>query len=211
MVFEDRFHAAKILADALENYKDSKDTVILAIPRGALEIGATLSKILGLPLDVVLTKKISAPGNPEFAIGAINREGDLVFRDEEFKGPEWQNYISEQVELLKDKLDKRFLQYHPDGKALNIKNKTVIVVDDGVATGNTLISALELIRKREPKKIIVALPVGPSDTIERLKKYADELICLYEPEMFRAVGQFYKNFDQVDDQEALKLFNEAQR
>lgn len=211
MFFEDRFHAAELLADRLTRYKDRPDAIILAIPRGALQIGYILARKLNLPLDVVLTKKIGSPGNPEFAIAATSRQGDVVIRDEVFKTPEWQAYIKEQAELLKPELDKKFLQYHPSGESTELKDKTVIIVDDGVATGNTLISAIELIKKQDPAKIVIALPVGPADTIKRLKDFADEVVCVHQPAEFRAIGQFYGNFEQVEDKQALELFNEANR
>lgn len=211
MFFQDRFHAGELLLDQLLKYKNNSDVVVLAIPRGALEIGYVLAKNLHVPLDVVLTKKIGAPNNPEFAIAALNREGDIVFADEMFKHIEWKNYIDSQVKILKESLDKKFLQYHPDGHYLDIKNKIVIVVDDGVATGNTLISALQLIKKRSPKKVVVALPVGPPDIIKKIEEFADEVVCLYKPEVFNAIGQFYRNFDQVEDVQALQLFSEANK
>lgn len=160
---------------------------------------------------MLLQKKIGAPNNPEFAIAALNRQGDIIFRDQAFQQPEWKDYIDSQATILKESLEEKFLQYHPDGHYLDIKNKIVIVVDDGVATGNTLISALQLIKKRLPKKIVVAFPVGPPDTIKKIEEFSDEVVCLYKPEVFNAIGQFYRNFNQVEDVQALQLFSEANK
>lgn len=211
MFFEDRFHAGDLLADQLEKYKNKKDTLILAIQRGALQIGYVLSRRLHIPLDVVIIKEIGAIENPEFAIADLNRDGSIVFKDSRFEALQWVAYVSEQKEMLKKRLQEKFLQYHPDEKDPNLKNKTVIVVDDGVTTENTLISTLALIKRKKPVKIVVALPIGLPDTIKKISEYANEVVCLFQPSSLKSIEEFFRNFDHVEDDEALQLYKEANK
>lgn len=209
-IFNDRFDAAYQLVPLLEKYRNNPETIVIAIPRGGLELGYVLAKELHLPLDVVLTKKIGYPGNPEYAIGAVDTENAYLNEDfQNIADPEFKNYVSQQINSIQSLLKERTLMYRGNKPALDLKDKIVIVVDDGVATGSTLIATLILIKKAKPKKIVVALPVSPAGTSEKLKEYCDELICVLIPKQFFGVGQFYKNFDQVDDQEAIRLLNEA--
>lgn len=210
MIFKDRFDAAKKLAERLKSYKDNKDVVIIAIPRGALQIGAILAKELHAPLDIVLTKKIGAPRNPEFAIGFVSLEDHYVsseFAEEEA----WKPYINKEIDHIRAVLKERYKKYKGEQKPLLLKDKIVIVTDDGIATGNTLIAALKLIRKQNPKKIVVAVPVGPKENIGRVAQYTDEMICLEQPPYFYAIGQFYEQFAQVEDDEAIRLLHESQQ
>jgi predicted phosphoribosyltransferase len=206
-MFKNRFDAAHQLVPLLKQYSNNPDAIIIAIPRGGLQLGAVLAQELHLPLDILLTKKIGYPGNPEFAIGAVSLQHTIVSSMANI--PELQPYIAQQTVEIRRLLQKRALEYRGDKTPLNLMNKIVIVVDDGVATGNTLMATLALIKQDKPKKIIVALPVGPSSAIEHLRKESDEVICLLIPEQFLSVGQFYQNFDQVDDQEAIQLLHEA--
>ncbi len=211
MYFKDRFDAAERLSKELEKYRNNKDAVILAIPRGGLQIGNVLAKRLNLRLDVVLTKKIGYPGNPEFAIGAVSLKGEVIDKDFVKTGEVSQKYIGDEVKRIREKLKERYKMYAGKEKPVNLKDKIVIITDDGIATGKTMLATIDLIKKDKPKKIIVAIPVGPEDTIEMLKKYADEVICLYIPESFFAIGEFYRYFPQVEDEEAIKLLKEANK
>lgn len=209
-IFNDRFDAAFQLVPLLEKYKNNSEAIVIAIPRGGLELGYVLAKELHLPLDVVLTKKIGYPGNPEYAIGAVDIEN--AYLNEDFQNvtePMFQRYVEQQITSIQNLLKERTLMYRGNKPPLDLKNKIVIVVDDGVATGSTLIATLMLIKNAKPKEIIVALPVSPAGTLEKLKEYANEVICVLVPNQFYGVGQFYKKFDQVDDQEAIRLLNEA--
>lgn len=206
MIFKDRYDAANQLVDRLKKYKNNPDAVIIAIPRGAVQIGSVLAKELHTPLDIILTKKIGAPGNSEFAIGAVSLQASYI--DSPF--PIDADYIEQEINHLRELLKKRYQQYYQDKKPIPLKDKIVILIDDGVATGNTLLAALELIRQEKPKKIVVAVPVGPSDTIAKIAQKADAVVCLLTPEPFYAIGAFYQNFAQVDDQEAINLLHEAQ-
>ncbi|MGE0010108.1 MAG: phosphoribosyltransferase [Candidatus Babeliales bacterium] len=208
MVFEDRFHAGHLLAKKLAQYKNNKDVVIIAIPRGALEIGYVLAKELHAPLDVAFIKKISAPGQPEFAIGAVSMDA-MVIAPEYAHIPGIQEYAQQQAAQIRDLLQERSMLYHREVKPQSLQDKTVIVVDDGVATGRTLLLTLDLIKEQKPQKIIVALPVGPKHTIDAIKQKADEVICVHVPEQFLSVGQFYKNFAQVQDYVAIDLLKRA--
>lgn len=209
-MFKDRFDAAEQLVGKLTPYKADPKAIILAIPRGAVELGAILARELRLPLDVILSKKIGAPNNPEAAIGAVSAQH--IFVDASLvKEPFIKNYIEEQVPLIRKALKEREMLYRAGKGPLNVAGKTVIVVDDGVATGNTLLATIALIRAYHPKKIVVALPVLPPDTIPLIQAAADELVFLLAPAHFMSVGQFYRNFNQVDDDEVIRLLNEAQQ
>src|SRR3989344_37782 len=205
MIFKDRFEAAKLLAKELSGYKNNKDAIILAIPRGGLQTGNMLAKELKLPLDIALSKKIGYPGNEEYAIGAVTLYNEVV--DESFED---KKYIESEVKKIRQSLKERYEKYHGKKNPIPIKGKIVILTDDGVATGRTMMALIEALKKEKPKKIIVAVPVGPPDTIDMLKKVADEVICLQTPEPFFAIGQFYANFEQVEDEEAIRLLREVQ-
>ncbi len=209
-MFQDRFDAARQLASKLSKYK-TKTAIILAIPRGALQIGYVLAKELKLKLDVVLSKKIPYPGDPEFAIGAVSLESEFV--DKRLLETEGisEIYVKEKVIELRQLLKERDKKYHESVKPVKLKDKIVIIVDDGIATGNTITAIIGLVKKAKPKKIIVAVPVAPPEIISSLKKLVDEVVCLYTPESFYGIGQFYQNFEQVEDEEAIKLLKEANK
>ncbi len=209
MIFQDRFEAGKLLARKLAAYKNQKDTVLLAIPRGALQLGSVLAKELQLPLDIVLTKKIPAPDNPEAAIGAVSLVGELL--DEEVIRLEGisHDYLSQQIKELRQKLKERSALYLGKRKQLSLQGKIVIIVDDGVAMGSTMLAAIAFVRQERPKKIIVAIPVGSAEALAKLREKADEVICLHTPEFFYAIGAFYREFPQVEDEEAIELLRKA--
>jgi putative phosphoribosyl transferase len=208
-MFKDRFDAGQQLAQKLVAYKEDPNAIILAVPRGALEIGSVLSHELKLPLDIILTKKIGHPENPEYAIGVVSLENTIIDKQwREYSG-EFDTYIKNEIQAIKELLKKRYQEYRDSKPPLDLKNKIVIVVDDGVATGKTLEGTLEIIRKENPQKIIVAVPVASKDALKLLKSKADEVICLLVPEVFLSVSQFYRNFDQVDDSQAIALLQSS--
>ncbi|MDP3640104.1 MAG: phosphoribosyltransferase family protein [Nanoarchaeota archaeon] len=209
MIFQDRFEAGKLLARKLAAYKNRKDTILLAIPRGALQLGSVLAKELQLPLDIVLTKKIPAPDNPEAAIGAVSLRGELL--DEELIHLEGisEEYVASQAKELRQKLKERAALYLGKRKPLSLQGKIVIIVDDGVAMGSTMLAAIAFVRQERPKKIIVAIPVGSAEALAKLREKADGVICLHTPEFFYALGAFYREFPQVEDEEAIKLLRKA--
>ena len=203
-MFKDRIDAGTQMAEKLLKFKNEK-VVVLAIPRGGLPIGAIVAKALNAPLDVALTKKIGHPNHKEYAIGAVSLK-DMVLTDS--KGVT-QGYIIEETKRIRKKLQQRYDQYYNKRSPQNIEDKTVIIVDDGIATGNTLLATIELVSKQSPKKIIVAIPVAPSSALKKLESTAkvDEVICLQVPFNFQAVGQFYDEFGQVSDKEAISTLD----
>jgi len=205
-MFKDRIDAGTQLAEKLLALK-SQNVVVLAIPRGGLPLGAIVAKALNAPLDVALTKKIGHPYNKEYAIGAVSLE-NIILSDAigVTKG-----YIEEETTRLRKKLKERHNQYYKNNEPQNIKDKTVIIIDDGIATGNTILVTIELVKMQNPNKIVVAVPVAPPSTVRKLENApeVDEVICLVTPFNFHAVGQFYEEFYQVSDQEAIQLLEES--
>lgn len=202
-MFKDRNEAGNLLANKLEKYRGT-NAVILAIPRGGIPLGFIISKKLNLPLEVVLSKKIGHPLHKEYAIGAVTLKNRIL---SDAAADISQSYIDKETERIRTKLNERYRDYYGDKKPIQLKDKILIIVDDGIATGNTMLSIIEMLHDEKPDKIVVAIPVSPSDTIKKLEAsfYVDEIICLLVPNNFRAVGQFYDNFDQVTDSEVKKL------
>ncbi len=207
-MFKDRTDAGLLLVKKLSNYHNNKDAVVVTIPRGGIPLGYVIAKGLHLPLELVLSKKIGHPLHKEFAIGAVTLT-DRILSDA--ANDISRMYIEEETSRIRTILKERQDGYYDTRKPISFKNKIVIVVDDGVATGNTLMSSIKLIEKQKPSQIIVALPVGPPSVIEKIKNipYVNDTICLLVPENFRAVGQFYKNFDPIKDNEVVTLLEKA--
>ncbi|NAY91320.1 phosphoribosyltransferase [Muricauda sp. JGD-17] len=209
-MFKDRIEAGLKLANQLSPYKKYKgDTIVLAIPRGGLPLGAIVAKALDAPLDVVLSKKIGHPYNKEYAIGAVSMENMIL---NEAVGVT-KSYITEETTRIREKLRKRHDQYYKNRSPQDLGDKIVIIIDDGIATGNTIKVTAQLVHDQKPKKIVVAIPVAPPNTIRNLEnsEYIDEVICLHKPHNFHAVGQFYEEFDQVADTEAMQLLEETNK
>lgn len=200
MVFANRNQAADQLAAALEPYK-GRNPLILAIPRGAVPMGQRLAKALGGELDVVLVRKLRAPFNPEFAIGSIDESGWTYIADYAESAGGTAAYLAQEKQAQLDTIRKRRAQYTPLRSPIDPTGRIVIVVDDGLATGATMISALHALRARQPAKLICAVPVAPPDTLEKIRSHADEVVCLEAPAFFQAVGQFYSEFPQIEDAE----------
>lgn len=207
-MFLNREEAGTLLADKLINFSNKKDAVIVAIPRGGVPVGAIIAKKLNLPLEIVLSKKIGHPFNKEYAIGAVTLNSIIL--NESVPGIS-KLYIEEETAKNRSILEQRYQTYYGKQTPLNLKNKDVIIVDDGVATGNTLISSILLIELQHPSSIIVALPVAPPNALKRIKKLeiVSTTICLSTPLNFYAVGQFYEDFNQVNDQEVIKLLKDS--
>ena len=207
-MFKDRTDAGLLLVKKLSNYHNNKDAVVVTIPRGGIPLGYVISKGLHLPLELVLSKKIGHPLHKEFAIGAVTLT-DRILSDA--ANDVSRMYIEAETSRIRTILKERQDGYYDKRKPISFKNKIVIVVDDGVATGNTLMSSIKLIEKQKPSQIIVALPVGPPSVIEKIKNIpsVNDTICLLVPENFRAVGQFYKNFDPIKDNEVVTLLEKA--
>lgn len=206
MTFEDRQDAARKLLPELEKYKGQKDTLLLAIPRGALEMGAVLRDELKIPLDIVVTKKIGAPGNEEFAIGVVGPDGNYTYDEEVLNSYNIPlSYIEDEAKRLQHVIKRRYEDYRGDPQPPDLKGKTCIIIDDGIATGNTTKAAAQYLKRQKAAKVVLAVPVAAPDSAEKLEKEVDEFICLSRPFGFFAVGQFYRNFPQVSDEEAKEL------
>jgi putative phosphoribosyl transferase len=206
MLLADRFDAAERLAQALSRWKGHRP-LVLAIPRGALEIGRPLADRLDGELDVVLVRKLGAPGAPEFAIGAIDENGwayvaphaSAVGADDAYVEREKR----EQLHVLED----RRKRYTPDRAPIDVSGRVVIVVDDGLATGATMLAALHSVRARGPARLICAVPVASPEGLALVRPLADDVVVLDAPADFGSVGRFYRSFAQVEDQEAISLLN----
>ncbi|MEO9308456.1 MAG: phosphoribosyltransferase family protein [Nitrososphaera sp.] len=203
MKFRDRVDAAQRLAKNLEGIQNV-DPVILAIPRGGVVTGDVIAKTFGLQLDIVVSRKIGSPYNPELAIGAVMHDGSFFPNSDLINSlGVTQDYIDEQIAEQLQEIKRRLTKFR--GRLdYDLKNKTVVVVDDGIATGATVFATLGWIKKQNPKKIIIAIPVGPRDTVEKLRQVA-EVVVLHEPVIFGAVGEFYDSFDQVEDSQVVEI------
>jgi len=203
MIFENRHDAALQLIPYLRKYKND-ESVVLAIPRGGVPIGYYIAKEFKFPLELLLTKKIGHPSNSELAIGAVSLEGRVL--DPRFNVDE--SYIEAETERIHKSLKERYKKFMGDRQPTDLKNKIVIIVDDGAATGSTILASIEMIRHKNPAKIIVAVPVASVAAAAKIRKAADELICPAIPADFAAVGQFYHDFSEVTDAEVIELLNE---
>lgn len=208
-MFLNRTDAAKKLVDPLKSYALKKDTCVLSLTRGGIVLGYELAKSLHLPLDVIIVRKLGAPDNPEYAIGALSEYGEVMVNNEVVKsyGIAWK-YIEDQILQEKKEIERRQKMFRGEKKPLSLDNKTVILVDDGLATGYTMKAAVSDVKKQKASKVIVAVPVGPPDAVEELKMVADEVICLFTPSMFFAVGNHYIDFSQVSDEEVIYLLQQ---
>jgi putative phosphoribosyl transferase len=210
MLFHDRQDAGQKLAKALKKFKNTKDTIILALPRGGVVIGFEIAKELNLPMDIVVPRKIGAPDNPEFAIGAITESGEGIFSSDVIStyGIS-QNYIDKTVAHEKKEAERRLQTYRGNRPPLELKDKTVIIVDDGIATGSTMKAAIKSVKIKNAKKVIVAVPTSASDSAEEIKKEVAKFICLDIPKFFGAVGAFYEVFAQTEDEEVIELLKKS--
>ncbi|MFB6139606.1 MAG: phosphoribosyltransferase [Halosimplex sp.] len=201
-MFRDRRAAGERLADALEERGTEAD-VVLAIPRGGLPPGRAVADRLGAPLDVVVASKIGAPGNPEYAIGAVAEDGAVWLNDDALdRLGVSEAYLARERERERAVAAEKAATYREGGRP-DLTGKRVVVVDDGVATGATMRACLRLVRDDDPASLVVAVPVGPPDTLEALEAFADAVVAVERPRRFRAVGAYYRNFAQVSDEEAM--------
>lgn len=211
MFFEDRKEAGKKLSRALisqmPRLKSDKKAIVLALPRGGVPIGFEIAKAVGAPLDVIVAHKLGAPGNPEFAIGALAEDGS-AYIDPDSAGFYSKDYLEDQIQRELKEIKNRIKKYRFGQPLPDLKGKTVILVDDGIATGNTMKAAILLARSAKAKRIIAAAPVLPRDTLKALSKEA-EVVFLGAPYPFFAIGRFYKNFEQLDDEEVCNYLDEA--
>jgi len=210
MLFQDRREAGSSLARELSSFKGKADLIVLGIPRGGVVVGHEIAKALDAPLDVYITRKIGAPHNPELAIGAVASDGTLLIDHQLVRrlGVS-QDYVDQESERQKQEITRRVAEYRGDRPGLELAGKAVILVDDGVATGATTLATVRAIKSQQPSELILAVPVGPQDSIESLRQEVDQLVCLHAPEVFWAVGAFYNVFDQTSDEEVKTLLKAA--
>lgn len=202
-MFLDRREAAERLAAALKAWAGRRDALVLAVPRGGLAVGRPLADALGLPLDACLTRKLGMPGDPECAIGAVSLDSiELDAEAERLLPPEW---IAREAARVRAELERRRRLYYGEGRPRAVRGKTAILVDDGVATGFTMLEAIAVLRREGAARVIAAAPVAAPDAARRLAAAADECVILEEPPEFRAVGEHYRDFPQVDDEQAARL------
>ena len=195
-----------MLAEKLKQYKGA-NAVVLAIPRGGIPIGYEIARYLSLPLDIILSKKIGHPQNPEFAIGSVSLE-DVVADQYQDVSDE---YIKWETERIRKELKEQYAFYSDVRTNVEIKDKTVIITDDGIATGKTLLVTTELLRKHGVKTIVVAVPVLPLDKVDSMGEIADDLVYVFAPKFFPGVGMFYEDFNQVSDSDAKKMLKEINK
>jgi putative phosphoribosyl transferase len=206
MLFRDREDAAHQLVEALAQYR-GRNPLVLAIPRGAVPMAKIIADELGGEVDVVLVRKLRAPSNPEFAIGSVDETGWVYLADHAWHVAGSQHYIDAEKEAQLEVMRERRASYTPVRPPIDPAGRVVVVVDDGLATGSTMIAALHALRAKQPQKLICAVPVAPPDTLAKVTPYADEMVCLDAPQQFYAVGQFYQSFPQVSDEEVIALLS----
>lgn len=207
MRFKNRTEAGKKLSEELKRYQNIANGIVLALPRGGVVVGYEIAKALNLPLDIVVPRKIGAPSNPEYAIGAITETGDAILNDDEVKHLN-RAWLKEEMEKEKKEAQRRLSAYRRGGTTV-IENKTVIIADDGIATGYTMRAAIASVKGRKPSKIIIAVPHGAKDSLDAIRREVDEVVVLYEPLMYWAVGAHYQEFPQTSDEEVIDLLSKT--
>ena len=197
-MFDDRTEAGELLARALTKWRGSRPLVV-AIPRGAVPMARIVAERLDGDLDVVLTRKLGAPGNPEFAIGAVDETGWTYLADYAESAGATREYIEQEVAAQLETMHRRRAQYTPARSPLDPAGRVVIVVDDGLATGATMVTALHAMRGKKARHLVCAVPVASPEAIERVRPHADEVVTLHAPPAFYAISQFYRSFPQIED------------
>lgn len=210
-LFEDRHQAGEQLAEKLKSLsrEDLNRALVIGLPRGGVPVAYVVAETLDLPLDVLIVRKLGHPLQPEYAIGAITEEGQFFMSQEAELEGVFSSMVEDITQTEKQEVDRRVQRYRAGKPLPELKEKTVIIIDDGLATGATMHAAVDFFKKKEARKIIVALPVGAQDSVNNLKQRVSEVICLHTPEEFWAVGNFYRNFNQVSDEEVVDFLSRA--
>ena len=204
--FQDRTDAGRRLAERLERYSRRSDVLVLALPRGGVAVGAEVARRLGAPLDVILVRKLGVPGHEEFAMGAIASGGVRILSDDVVSALGVSEREVALVAAAEEEELARREHIYRGGRALpEVKGRTIILVDDGLATGATMRAAAAVIRAQSPARLVVAVPVAPSETCAALSREVDEVLCLFTPEPFHSVGSWYEDFRQATDDEVRQM------
>ena len=197
-MFRDRIEAGLQLAEKLRKYQGDPG-VVIAVPRGGVPVAYAMAKEPGFPMDLILVKKPSHPMDKEFAIGAVTLTDEFVIPHPEAS----QEYIDDEIDSIRKKLKEMYPKFARDKNPLDLKGKTIIVIDDGIATGNTLLLTAEMLKKAEPLKIVIAAPVASPAAVQKLRKEVDDVVAVLMPHAFTGVGAFYEDFEQVTDDEVI--------
>lgn len=208
LAFHDRTEAGRVLAHRLRAYSGQPNVIVCALPRGGVPVGAEIASALGVPLTVFIVRKLGVPGHEELAMGAITSGGMRLINHSVTEPLKIPDSVIEGIakrEMLE--IMRRERIYSHGRATLDMKDKTVILTDDGIATGSTMTLAVQALRQREAQKIVVAIPVAPPETVAELQEVADQVICLYEPEPFGSVGTWYENFEQLDDTQVCQILD----
>lgn len=211
MLLRNREEAGRILADELSQYRNDPTALILALPRGGVAVGYQLSLALHVPLDVFITRKIGAPGNPEYAIGAVAETGARSLNQEAVSSFGLSRHELDRLIQVQEKEIARRKDLYRQGRPLpQLTGRTVLLVDDGIATGSTFLASALAIRSLQPRRLVGVIPVGPPSTIRQVRSHMDELVILMTPEPFYAVGNFFTDFTQVEDRDVIQYLNLAE-
>lgn len=210
--YRNREEAGRILAHALHEYADRDDVIVLALPRGGVPVGFEVAKFLHIPLDVFTVRKLGVPGHDELAMGALAMGGIHIFNDDIINSLHIsEDDISNTIAKEQKELNRRTLAYRGNAAFPTLQKQTIILVDDGIATGATMRAAIKALRQMHPAKVIVAVPVADYELSEKIRPLTDDLICPLRPTHFYAVGAWYEDFSQTEDEEVFALLNEAKK
>ncbi len=210
-MFRDREEAGRILADKLSQYRNDPTALILALPRGGVAVGYQLSLALHIPLDVFITRKIGAPGNVEYAIGAVAETGSRYLNQEAVSSFALSRHELDRLIHVQEKEIARRKDLYRQGRPLpQLTGRTVLLVDDGIATGSTFLASALAIRSLQPRRLVGVIPLGPPSTIREVRSHVDELVILMTPDPFYAVGNFFADFTQVEDRDVIQYLNLAE-
>jgi len=205
-VFRDRKHAGRILAQRLGGYADRPDVTVLALPRGGVPVGYEVAEALHAPFDVFIVRKLGVPGHEEYAMGAIASGGIRVMNQNVLRLMDIDDAAVEEVTRTEQReLERRERLYREGLPPLEVRGRTIILVDDGLATGSTMLAAIKALNEKQPERIVVAVPTAAADTCDRVRSKADDVVCVSTPEPFRAVGLWYEDFSQTTDEEVREL------
>jgi putative phosphoribosyl transferase len=211
-MFQDRQEAGRRLAAELRAYRSLAGAPVLGLPRGGVVVAFEIAAALGLPLDVLVVRKVGFPGQPELAIGAVSETGTIALnRDIISAHGLSMRYVDAEIEQQKEEISRRIGLYRGGKTIAGMEGRTVVLVDDGVATGATMKAAVSTLRQEKPRELIIALPVAPPETAAELRHMADRFVCLETPRVFTAVGSYYRDFPQTTDREVIELLHRAEQ